>query len=160
MRINNLLNFYRGGYYILFTNGCFDILHAGHVDMFRQMKLTCEEKFKNSVEFSHGMKCYSVVGVNTDASVRKLKGESRPVNSLELRKKVLCGLRDVDLVIDFDEDTPLELIKVVKPNLMFKGNDYAGKFVAGADEIKGWGGELILVPFNYKISTTEMILKK
>jgi len=102
----------------VFTNGCFDILHVGHLQYLEQSKAL-------------GTKL--VVGLNSDASVRRLKGHDRPVNSQEDRKKLLLALRCVDEVIIFDEDTPYELIKRIRPDIITKGGDYAAEKVVGSD---------------------------
>ena len=103
---------------IVFTNGCFDILHVGHLQYLEQSKAL-------------GTKL--VVGLNSDASVRRLKGSTRPVNSQNDRKRLLLALRCVDEVIIFDEDTPYELIKRIRPDIITKGGDYAAEKVVGSD---------------------------
>src|ERR1700744_2965654 len=112
-----------------FTNGCFDILHRGHVAYLGQAKAWCDRL---------------IVGLNSDASVRALKGEGRPVNDLESRALVLAGLRSVDLVTPFEELTPLKLIEAARPDVLIKGADYAENEVVGGDLVKGWGGEVRL----------------
>src|SRR5690606_4084280 len=106
-----------------FTNGCFDILHRGHVAYLAQARSWCDRL---------------IVGVNSDASVRALKGEGRPVNDLESRALVLAGLRSVDLVAPFEELTPLALIEAARPDVLIKGADYAEDEVVGADLVKSW----------------------
>ncbi len=103
---------------LIFTNGCFDILHVGHLQYLEQSKAL-------------GTKL--VVGLNSDASVRRLKGHDRPINSQEDRKRLLMALRCVDEVIIFDEDTPYELIKRIRPDIITKGGDYAAEKVVGSD---------------------------
>jgi len=125
---------------IVFTNGCFDILHAGHVKYLEEAK-----SFGDIL----------IVGVNSDASVRRLKGESRPINSEEDRVLVLAGLESVDFVIVFDEDTPYALIKLIKPDVLVKGGDYNGKEVVGSDIAK----VTRLVQFIEGKSTTKIIQK-
>ena len=125
---------------IVFTNGCFDILHAGHVKYLEEAK-------------SYGE--LLVLGLNSDASVRRLKGESRPINSQEDRAVVLSALEAIDFVVVFDEDTPYELIKLVKPDILVKGGDYEGKEVVGSDIAK----ETRLVQFVEGKSTTKIIQK-
>lgn len=127
---------------VVFTNGCFDILHAGHVDFLQRAK-------------SYGEKL--VIGLNSDLSVQALKGKSRPINYLENRKKVLEALDCVDSVIEFHEDTPEALIKKIKPDVLVKGADWTGKELAGAEFVKSLGGEVILLEFKYQTSTTEII---
>jgi D-beta-D-heptose 7-phosphate kinase / D-beta-D-heptose 1-phosphate adenosyltransferase len=125
-----------------FTNGCFDILHRGHVAYLTQARAWCDRL---------------VVGVNSDASVRALKGEGRPVNDLESRALVLAGLRSVDLVAPFEEDTPIELIRAVRPDVLVKGADYSEDQVVGAAEVRSWGGEVRLADIVEGYSTTAAI---
>jgi len=127
-----------------FTNGCFDILHAGHV--------TYLEKAKSQVD-------YLILALNSDTSVRKIKGPKRPIVGEADRARVLCALESVDLVVLFDEPTPLNLIKSIKPNILFKGNDYTIKNVVGAKEMKLWGGKVTLIPVVKGKSTTKIINK-
>jgi D-beta-D-heptose 7-phosphate kinase/D-beta-D-heptose 1-phosphate adenosyltransferase len=127
-----------------FTNGCFDILHPGHIAYLAQAKSWCDRL---------------VVGLNSDASVRRAKGEGRPVNSLEARALVLAGLACVDLVTAFDEDTPAELIAAARPDLLVKGGDYAIEDIVGADLVKGWGGEVRIAAFVDGHSTTATLAK-
>jgi len=125
-----------------FTNGCFDILHAGHV--------TYLELAKNKVDFL-------IVGLNSDSSVKKLKGENRPVINQTDRARVLCSLEAVDAVIIFDEETPINLINKIKPSLLIKGNDYKINQVVGHKEIKKWGGNVVLIPLLQGRSTSKII---
>jgi D-beta-D-heptose 7-phosphate kinase/D-beta-D-heptose 1-phosphate adenosyltransferase len=127
-----------------FTNGCFDILHAGHV--------TYLAKAKEQVDLL-------IVALNSDSSVRKIKGTNRPIIGEADRALVLCALESVDSVILFDETTPLNLIKSIKPDVLFKGNDYTIKNVVGAKEMKQWGGKVFLVPVVEGRSTTKIIKK-
>ena len=127
-----------------FTNGCFDILHAGHV--------TYLAKAKERVDLL-------IVALNSDSSVRKIKGSDRPIIGEADRALVLCALESVGSVILFDETTPINLIKLIKPDVLFKGNDYTIKNVVGAKEIKQWGGKVILVPVVEGRSTTKIIKK-
>jgi len=127
-----------------FTNGCFDILHKGHVAYLSQARAWCDRL---------------IVGLNDDASVRRLKGEGRPVNDLESRAIVLAGLGSVDLVAPFEEDTPLKLIEAVRPDVLIKGADYAEDEVVGAAEVKSWGGEVRLAALVDGYSTTAAIAK-
>ncbi len=129
---------------VVFTNGCFDILHSGHVKYLREAAKLGE---------------VLVVGLNSDASVKRLKGETRPVNSQEDRAEVLCALGFVDYVVIFEEDTPLELIKVIQPDVLVKGGDYTRENVVGADFVMSRGGELFLIPFVEGKSTTSIIKK-
>lgn len=125
---------------IVFTNGCFDILHVGHVKYLQEAK-------------SYGD--VLIVGLNSDASVKRLKGESRPVNIMEDRAYILAALEAVDFVVPFEDDTPYELIKLLSPDILVKGGDYKGKDVVGAE----FSGELRLVDFVDGKSTTTTIQK-
>lgn len=127
-----------------FTNGCFDILHKGHVAYLAQARGWCDRL---------------IVGVNSDASVRALKGEGRPVNDLESRALVLAGLRSVDLVAPFDEATPLKLIEAARPDVLVKGADYTEDQVVGGDLVKSWGGEVKLAEIVDGYSTTAAIAR-
>ncbi len=127
-----------------FTNGCFDILHRGHVAYLNQARGWCDRL---------------VVGLNSDRSVKALKGEGRPVNDLESRAMVLAGLAFVDLVVPFDEDTPLKLIEAARPDVLVKGADYAESEVVGAAEVRSWGGEVKLAEIVEGQSTTAAIAR-
>lgn len=129
---------------IVFTNGCFDIVHAGHVDYL--------EKAKSLGDFL-------IVGLNSDSSVRKLKGKDRPINPQEYRKRVLEGLKAVDMVIIFEEDTPYRLIKEIKPDILVKGGDWKVENIVGADFVMSYGGKVYTIDFVYDISTTKIIQK-
>ncbi len=131
-----------GGLRVGFTNGCFDILHPGHVAYLTQARSWCDRL---------------IVGLNSDRSVRAAKGPTRPVNSLAARASVLAALSCVDLVVGFDEDTPLRLIEAARPDLLVKGGDYALDGVVGADLVRGWGGEVKLAEFVDGHSTTETL---
>ncbi len=134
----------RLGCKIVFTNGCFDILHAGHVTYLKEAKKLGD---------------ILVIGVNSDASVKRLKGESRPVNPLEDRLALLSALECVDYVAPFQEDTPLELIKKVEPDVLVKGGDYQPDMIVGADEVMERGGEVRILPFVAGRSTTGIVEK-
>jgi len=125
-----------------FTNGCFDILHKGHVAYLDQARSWCDRL---------------IVGVNDDASVKRLKGEGRPVNDLESRAIVLAGLGSVDLVVPFEEDTPMKLIEAAKPDILVKGADYSEDQVVGAAQVRAWGGEVKLAQIVQGFSTTAAI---
>ncbi len=127
---------------IVFTNGCFDILHAGHADYLQRAK-----------ELGDVL----VVGINTDDSVRRLKGANRPIVPLELRIKLLSSLKPVDFVLPFSEDTPIELIKRVKPHVLVKGGDWELEKVVGKDFVESYGGKVLTIPFRYDISTSQII---
>ena len=126
---------------VVFTNGCFDLLHRGHV-----------EYLKEAREFGDLL----IVGLNSDGSVRRLKGKGRPYVPEEDRAAVLSALECVDYVCVFDEDTPLRLIQELRPAVLVKGKDYEPADVVGAEEVKGWGGEVRLVDLVPHRSTTEM----
>ena len=134
----------RRGLKVGFTNGCFDILHAGHVDYLARARAACDRL---------------VVGVNGDGSIRRLKGEGRPVNDLHSRALVLAALGAVDMVAPFDDDTPLALIEALRPDVLVKGADYDRAGVVGADEVESWGGRVVLAPLVQGYSTTAAIAR-
>jgi D-glycero-beta-D-manno-heptose 1-phosphate adenylyltransferase len=128
---------------LVFTNGCFDILHRGHVTYLEEARALGESL---------------VVGVNTDASARRLnKGADRPINPLEDRLAVLAALAAVSLVVPFEEDTPIELIKLVRPDHLAKGGDWAVGQIVGGEFVRSYGGKVHSIPFRYERSTTELI---
>jgi D-beta-D-heptose 7-phosphate kinase/D-beta-D-heptose 1-phosphate adenosyltransferase len=127
---------------IVFTNGCFDVFHAGHVHNLHQ----CAQ-----------LGSVVVVGLNSDASVRALKGAGRPVNSVTERAEVLMALDAVDIVVIFDDDTPEELIQIVRPDVLAKGADYVGKEVVGRDFVESYGGRVELVTLKQDVSTTAIL---
>lgn len=130
---------------LVFTNGCFDILHRGHVTYLAQAR---------------ALGASLVMGVNSDASVKRLgKGNDRPVNCLEDRMAVLAALESVSLVTWFDEDTPLKLILVCKPDILVKGGDWKPEAIVGASEVLGWGGQVHSIPFLHERSTTALLAK-
>jgi len=129
---------------LVFTNGCFDILHAGHVNYLKKAK-------------SFGTNL--IVGLNSDSSVKKIKGENRPINSQNYRKELLEALECVDEVIIFDEDTPFQLIKKLKPDILVKGADWKVEQIAGADFVLNNGGEVRTIQFDHDISTTQLVSK-
>jgi D-beta-D-heptose 7-phosphate kinase / D-beta-D-heptose 1-phosphate adenosyltransferase len=130
------------GLTIVFTNGCFDVLHAGHVHVLRM---------------ASSMGDRLIVGVNTDSSVARLKGDRRPLNKLEDRLEMLSEMRSVDYVVPFDEDTPAELIREVRPDVLVKGGDYSAEEVAGAEFVASCGGRVEIVPLLEGYSTTGTI---
>ncbi len=130
------------GYKIVFTNGCFDILHHGHLDLLAQ-----------SADFGNKL----VVGLNTDASVRTLKGPERPVTNENDRAFQLASLLVVDGVCLFDEPTPAELIEIIKPDVLVKGGDYTIDKIVGADFVMKNGGSVEIIPFVDGYSTTSII---
>jgi len=129
---------------VVFTNGVFDLLHPGHVDVLRAAR---------------GQGDALIVGLNSDASVRRLKGPERPVRSEAERAYVLAALRCVDVVTVFDEDTPLALVRAVLPDVIVKGGDYSEDTVVGAREVRARGGTVVIVPLTPGQSTTSIIEK-
>jgi rfaE bifunctional protein nucleotidyltransferase chain/domain len=129
---------------IVFTNGCFDIIHSGHV------VYLYSAKSKGDI---------LIVGLNSDDSVRRLKGPERPLNNEQDRSIVLSALGMVDYVVLFEEDTPYELIKKVKPDILVKGGDYTRETIVGADIVEKGGGEVVVVPLVAGKSTTNIIAK-
>lgn len=129
---------------IVFTNGCFDIIHRGHIEYLAQAA-------------SLGNRL--IIGVNTDQSVQRLKGPNRPVNDEQTRAEVLAAFGFVDAVILFDEETPLNLITQLKPDVLAKGGDYTPDTIVGADVVKANGGEVLVIPFVSGFSTTSVINK-
>lgn len=127
---------------IVFTNGCFDILHAGHVDY---------------LERARGLGDWLVVGLNSDDSVRRIKKEGRPVNPVQDRARVLAGLGCVDFVLVFDQDTPYELIKLVRPHILVKGGDWSLDRIVGRDIVESLGGKVLSLEFKSGYSTTSII---
>ena len=132
---------------IVFTNGCFDILHPGHTDYLGKAKALGD---------------ILVVGVNTDQSVQRLKGNHRPIQNVKARSLVLSALASVDYVIEFDEDTPLNIIAHILPNILTKGGDYTEETIIGAKEVKEQGGSIEIIPFleGYSTSKIEEKIKK
>jgi rfaE bifunctional protein nucleotidyltransferase chain/domain len=129
---------------IVFTNGCFDILHRGHVSYLNHAKSLGDALF---------------VGLNSDSSVRKLKGSTRPINSELDRKFVLENLKCIDCVDIFSEDTPLELIKLIRPQILVKGGDWTLDKIVGSQEVISWGGKVLSLPFVDGFSTTGIVEK-
>ena len=134
----------RKGAKIGFTNGCFDLLHPGHVSLLAQAKAACDRL---------------VVGLNSDASVGRLKGPTRPIQSEAARSTVLASLATVDLVVIFGEDTPLELITALRPDVLVKGADYTVANVVGAELVQSWGGKVVLANLVEGQSTTNTVKK-
>lgn len=129
---------------IAFTNGVFDILHEGHIAVLAE-----------AASFADVL----VVGINSDSSVKKLKGDSRPVNSQDSRALIIASLIMVDAVVIFDEETPLELIKMIQPDVLVKGGDYTMDTVVGAKEVLTNGGKVEIIPTREGFSTTNIINK-
>jgi D-beta-D-heptose 7-phosphate kinase/D-beta-D-heptose 1-phosphate adenosyltransferase len=129
---------------VAFTNGVFDLLHPGHLDLLFAARETADAL---------------IVGINSDASVRRLKGANRPIRSESERAYVLAGVEAVDLVVVFSEDTPLELVKLIEPDVIVKGGDYTEATIVGASEVKSRGGRVVVVPLTPGQSTTAIIGK-
>jgi len=130
---------------LVFTNGCFDVLHRGHVTYLAQAR---------------ALGAALVVGVNSDASVKRLgKDGDRPINPLPDRMAVLAALESVSLVVPFDEDTPLNLILACRPDVLVKGGDWRIEDIVGAREVQGWGGKVHSIPFLHERSTTALLKK-
>jgi rfaE bifunctional protein nucleotidyltransferase chain/domain len=129
---------------IVFTNGCFDILHRGHIEYLTKAK-----------EFGDVL----IVGLNSDTSVQRLKGKDRPINSESDRARILDALKPVDYVVIFEEDTPLRLIQMVKPDVLVKGGDYKVEEIVGSEYVMSYGGKVEIIPFVEGKSTTKIIQK-
>lgn len=129
---------------ITFTNGCFDIMHVGHVRYLQEAAKLGD---------------ILVVGLNSDASVKRIKGPDRPINNENDRAEVMSALCFIDYVVLFEEDTPLELIKKIQPDVLVKGGDYSGEYVVGTNEVEASNGKLVLIPYVEDKSTTNIIKK-
>jgi D-beta-D-heptose 7-phosphate kinase/D-beta-D-heptose 1-phosphate adenosyltransferase len=138
----HLADWRRQGLRVGFTNGCFDLLHPGHVRLLAAARAACDRL---------------VLGLNGDASVTRLKGPGRPLQDVQARAEVLAALEAVDLVVVFEEDTPLELIRRVKPTVLVKGGDYTRDTVVGHEVVEAQGGEVVLVDLVPGHSTTSMV---
>jgi len=130
---------------LVFTNGCFDVLHRGHVTYLAQAR---------------ALGSSLVIGVNSDASVKRQgKGDDRPINAEQDRMAVLAALESVSLVCLFDEDTPLKLILACRPDMLVKGGDWKPESIVGSKEVKAWGGSVHSIPFLHERSTTALLKK-
>jgi rfaE bifunctional protein nucleotidyltransferase chain/domain len=129
---------------VAFSNGCFDILHQGHIASLSDAAREAD---------------FLVVGLNSDASTKRLKGAGRPVNDQHARSIVLASLLMIDAVTLFDEDTPLDLINAVRPDVLVKGGDYTLEQIVGAKEVMSWGGRVVINPIVPGFSTTGLIEK-
>ena len=129
---------------VAFTNGCFDILHLGHLEILTKSK-----------EFGDRL----IVAVNSDESVRKLKGEKRPINDFQTRSNMLASFSFVDYVVEFSDDTPKKLIQKIKPDFLIKVGDYKKKDILGNDIVSSYGGETIIIPLIDGLSSTNTINK-
>lgn len=139
-----VLKWKREGKKVVFTNGCFDILHLGHVDY---------------LERARALGDCLVLGLNTDSSVGRFKGPNRPIQDQNSRAHVLASLQFIDLVVFFDEDTPQNLISELLPDILVKGSDYLAENIVGADVVKRNGGEVKTIDFVPGYSTTRIIEK-
>jgi rfaE bifunctional protein nucleotidyltransferase chain/domain len=127
----------------VFTNGCFDILHRGHVTYLAEAR---------------ALGASLIVAVNSDASVKRQgKGDDRPINTLENRMALLAALESVSLVTSFDADTPLDLILAIRPDVLVKGGDWTIDNIVGAQDVMGWGGSVHSIPFRHHTSTTTLL---
>jgi len=130
---------------IAFTNGCFDIIHAGHV------------KYLEAIKKILGENDWLIVGINSDNSVKQIKGKNRPIIPQDLRATVVAGMKVVDMVIIFNELTPEKLIKEIKPNYLIKGDDWDAKDIIGKNFVESYGGEVLRISFEVDISTSKII---
>ena len=135
---------HQGNKRLVFTNGCFDILHAGHIDY-----------LSRAAELGDQL----IIGLNTDASVTRLKGPNRPVNSQNARALLLAALFFVDAIVMFEEDTPYNLIKAVQPSVLVKGGDYKESEIVGSDLVKSYNGKVVVMSLVEGYSTSELIRK-
>lgn len=131
-------------YKIVFTNGCFDIIHRGHIEY-----LIEASKLGDIL----------VLGLNTDSSIKRLKGEGRPIQDQKTRAIVLAAYSFINAIVMFDEDTPIELIKFIRPNILVKGGDYKKEEIVGYDFVNSYGGEVVVLPYIEGYSTTDIIKK-
>lgn len=129
---------------VVFTNGCFDIIHSGHAVY---------------LDRARRMGDFLIIGLNTDKSVRRLKGKNRPIMGFRDRALLLSYLSPVDLVVGFGDETPLKLINVLKPDILVKGADYRISEIVGAPEVKSWGGRVVRIPLVKGRSTSQIIKK-
>ena len=144
-QITNLCNIWRfEDKKIVFTNGCFDLLHLGHIDYLTR---------------AADLGSVLLIGLNSDSSVQAIKGPDRPINNEEARATIMASLSFVTGVIIFDEDTPYELIKLVQPDILVKGADYEVEEIAGFDIVQACGGEVVTIPLTEGYSTSDLIDK-
>lgn len=139
--VKKISGWQKNGEKIVFTNGCFDILHAGHIKYLEAAAASGDRL---------------VIAVNDDDSVRRLKGETRPINILNSRLYLLASLSCVDAVVSFQEDTPLNIINLLHPDILAKGGDYTPETIVGAKEVMSWGGKVEVIPFVDGFSTTKL----
>ena len=127
---------------VLLTNGCFDLVHLGHINFLKK----CKEKSD-----------IMILAINSDESVRKLKGSSRPIHKLSDRVNFLKELSFIDYIVEFNEQTPIKIINKIRPDILAKGNGYSIKNIVGAEEVRSWGGKTIILKTNIDKSTTNII---
>jgi D-beta-D-heptose 7-phosphate kinase/D-beta-D-heptose 1-phosphate adenosyltransferase len=142
--LKRLAEWRAAGETVAFTNGCFDLLHVGHITLLEHARQAAD---------------HLVVGLNSDASVRRLKGSSRPVVHQPERARVLGALSAVDSIVIFDEDTPLRLVEAIRPDVLVKGGDYTEATIVGADQVRSWGGQVKIVPTVPGHSTSQILEK-
>jgi len=142
LAIEKTNNWKTQGKRVVFTNGCFDVLHPGHIAYLNESKALGD---------------ILVVGLNDDGSIQRLKGSSRPINPLADRACMLSALKSVDMVVAFTEDTPLNLIASLLPDVLVKGGDYKADDIVGADAVRTHGGKVVVVPFLDGYSSTRLI---
>lgn len=138
---NSVADWQRINKKVVFTNGCFDLLHLGHLHYLAMSKTLGD---------------YLVIGLNSAESVRRLKGQHRPINDSDTRRFMLAALSFVDLVVEFAEDTPLQLIQRLQPDVLVKGGDYELSQIVGADVVRAKGGRVLTLPFVEGYSTTQI----
>lgn len=131
-------------YKIVFTNGCFDIIHRGHIEYLLEASKLGD---------------ILILGLNTDDSIKRIKGEGRPIQDQKTRAIVLAAYSFINAIVLFDEETPLELIKFVRPNILVKGGDYKKEEIVGYDFVNSYGGEVVVLPYIEGYSTTDIIKK-
>ncbi len=145
IEINNIVNeLKRKGKRIVFTNGCFDILHAGHIKLLKKAKKLGD---------------VLIVGINKDKSIKKIKGKDRPIMDEKQRIEIISAIEFVDYVVPFGDTTPEKLIKMIKPDIIVKGGDYKKDEVVGKDIVEKYGGKVYIFPLVKNISTTKIINK-
>jgi rfaE bifunctional protein nucleotidyltransferase chain/domain len=137
-----MIDWKKAGKSIVFTNGCFDIIHRGHIEYLKKAKMLGD---------------ILVLGLNSDKSIKKLKGRNRPIQNQTDRAAVLDAIEVVDVVIIFSEETPLKLIIELKPNILVKGGDYEEYRIVGANEMKQWDGSVVIIPYIESQSTSGII---
>lgn len=143
-KINEQLSPLRSQHRIVFTNGCFDIIHLGHISLLQEVSKLGD---------------ITIVAINSDASIRRIKGDQRPIQDEQSRSAVIDALKCVDYTLIFDEDTPLRAIKLIQPDVLVKGGDYAVKDIVGYETVLSNGGEVTTIPLVEGYSTSNIIKK-